>query len=273
MDEAVAPRPPGGAPPGPAAPGRPITLARVGSVNVGQPQERRLPSPFPEADRVGVYQTAIVKTPASGPVRVTSLHLAGDAQADLRNHGGADKAVHAHFAQHLDWWGQRRGYPVRPGELGENLTLGAAMHPSQALPSTPPDSPLASHPAAPPAALPAALPDEAAFCIGDVLRVGSALLQVTQPRIPCYKQAAQLGLVDAVRLIAETARCGLYLRVLQEGALQAGDTVQLVDRPHPDVTVADAHRFVHQARHDRELRARLLGCTGLGRDIRRRLEE
>ncbi len=261
MNAAVASRPPGEAPP--------ITLARVISVNVGQPRARRLPPPFPEADLLGVYQTAILKTPVSGRVAVTALHLAGDAQADLRNHGGADKAVHAHFAQHLAWWGQRRGYPVSPGALGENLTLAAAGDPSKALPSTPPDSPLASLRAAPPAAP----PDEAAFCIGDVLRVGSALLQVTQPRIPCYKQAAQLGLVDAVRLIAETGRSGLYLRVLQEGSLRAGDTVHLVERPHPDVTVADAHRFVHQARHDPELRARLRGCTGLGRDIRRRLEE
>ena len=269
MDEVVALRPPGRDPPGSAAPRPPITLARVISVNVGQPQARRLPPPFPEADRVGVYQTAIAKTPASGPVVVTALQLAGDAQADLRNHGGADKAVHAHFVQHLAWWGQRRGSPVSPGELGENLTLAAGLDPSK----PPSSTPLASLRAAPRAARPVGPPDEAAFCIGDVLRVGSALLQVTQPRIPCYKQAAQLGLVDAVRLIAETGRCGLYLRVLKEGALRAGDTVQLVDRPHPDVTVADAHRFVHHERHDPQLRARLRGCSGLGRDIRRRLEQ
>ena len=224
-----------------------MTLAVITSVNVGQPQQRRLPECFPEAERIGVYQTAIGKAPCPHPVRVHRLHLEGDAQADLSNHGGPDKAVHAHFAQHLAWWASMRGRPLVPGEIGENLTLAA-----------PPGDPD---------------PDEHTFCIGDVVRAGSAVLQVTQPRIPCYKQAGQLGLADAVRQVAESGRCGLYLRVLREGVLQAGDTLELVERPSPVVTVAEAHRFVHHARGDPDLRARLAACAGLGVDIRRRLEQ
>lgn len=225
--------------------GCPTALAVVASVNVGLPRLHRLPAGFPGADGQETYLSACHKEPVTGPVRLDRLQLAGDGQADRKNHGGPDKAVHAHFTQHLLWWGQRRGHPLLPGEIGENLTLAPA-------------------PGRPPAG-------EAALCIGDVLRVGTALLQVSQPRIPCYKQAVQLGLPDAVRTIAATGRCGLYLRVLAEGSLQAGDRVELLARPHPGVTVADAHRFVHGARDDAALRARLAACPELGADIGRRL--
>lgn len=224
----------------------PAALARVMAVSVGQPQARRLPPAFPEAERVGRYWTAIGKTPCPRAVAITVDGLRGDAQADREHHGGPDKAVHAHFAQHLLWWGARRGRPLAPGEIGENLLLGAPAHGPE--------------------------PDEALLCIGDVLRAGTALLQVTQPRIPCHKQAGALGLADAVRLVAASARCGLYLRVLRSGHLQVGDVLILEERPNPGVTVADAHRFVHGGRHDAGLRARLAAASGLGPDIRRRLE-
>ncbi len=104
-----------------------------------------------------------------------------------------------------------------------------------------------------------------------MLRVGTALLQVSQPRIPCYRQAVQLGLPDAVQTIAATGRCGVYLWVREEGRLQAGDRVELVARPYPGVTVADAHRFVHAAPGQADRRARLAGRPELGADILRRL--
>ncbi|HVB11279.1 MAG TPA: MOSC domain-containing protein, partial [Bacillota bacterium] len=191
------------------------------------------------------FLTAIAKSPVQGPVAVRTVNLAGDAQADTKHHGGPDKAVHAHFVRHLHWWGVRRGWPVAPGELGENLTLGA---------------PAGGHP-----------PDETDFCIGDVLAAGSAILQVTQPRIPCFKQAAALHINDAVQLAGETGRTGIYMRVLQEGTLQAGDALVLLERPNARVTLADANRFVHQARRDVHLRSRLAACAGLGSELRRLL--
>ena len=220
-------------------------LALVVSVTVGAVATRRLPAGFPATTGAGDYETAIGKVAASGPVVVHPSGLEGDAQADRKHHGGPDKAVHAHFAQHLEHWGHVRGWPLAPGEIGENLLLSA------------------------PAGGDA--PDERSICIGDVVAVGSALLQVSQPRIPCFKQAAALGLADGVRQVADSGRCGLYLRVLDPGVLQRGATVWLVERPNPGVTVADAHRFVHHARHDPALRARLAGASALGEDIRHRL--
>ena len=243
MAETSAPQDPQGRVGDPEGP----PLAVIASVNVGTVRIQRLPPAFPEAGLVGPYRTAIRKTPVAGPVAVTPTGLAGDAQADPANHGGPDKAVHAYFAQHLERWGAERGWVVAPGEIGENLLLAA-------LPGEPP-------------------PDETSFCIGDILRAGTALLQVSQPRIPCHKQAGALELVDAVRRVAATGRCGFYLRVLSAGTVRAGDGLVLVDRPDVRVTVADAHRFVHQARMDSDLRARLRAVPALGADIRRRLAD
>ncbi len=221
-------------------------LARIESVNVGLPRAASLPAALARgSDAPRTFLTAIAKFPVQGPVAVHAVHLAGDAQADTKHHGGPDKAVHAHFVGHLDWWGVRRGWPLAPGEIGENLTLG-----------TPAGGPP---------------PDETTFCIADVLAAGSAILQVTQPRIPCFKQAAALQINDAVRLAGETGRTGIYLRVLQGGTLQAGDALVLLERPNPRVTLADANRFVHQARGDAELRSRLAACAGLGSELRRLL--
>ena len=221
-------------------------LARIASINVGLPRPARLPTMLATGqDARDSYWTAIGKTPVFGPVRVSVANLAEDAQADTKNHGGPDKAVHAHFAGHLAWWGEMRGSPVSPGEIGENLTLSAACTGCQ--------------------------PDETDFCIGDIVAAGTAVLQVTQPRIPCFKQAAVLHVADAVRLAGSTGRTGLYLRVLQKGTVKTGDTLRLIERPNPEVTVAEANRFIHQARRDPVLRARLSACSGLGGELRRLL--
>jgi len=221
-------------------------LARIDSVNVGLPRPARLTALATGQDARDTYLTAIGKTPVLRPVAVSVANLVGDAQADTKNHGGPDKAVHAHFAGHLAWWGEMRGWPVSPGEIGENLTLSAAYTGRQ--------------------------PDEADFCIGDIVAAGTAVLQVTQPRIPCFKQAAALRVPDAVRLAGSTGRTGLYLRVLEEGTLQTGDTLRLIERPNPEATVAEANRFIHQARRDPALRARLSACSGLGGELRRLLD-
>jgi MOSC domain-containing protein YiiM len=221
-------------------------VARIASVQVGVPRHIPVPAEWAAGPGTASLWTAIAKSPVRGPVAVRWTHLDGDAQADTRHHGGPDKAVHAHFAVHLAWWGERRGRPLLPGAIGENLTLTAA-----------PGGPE---------------PDEGAFCLGDVLAAGSAVLQVTQPRIPCHKQAAAVGLRDAPALAGRSGRTGLYLRVLVEGTLEEGDPVILLQRPHPEVTVADANRFIHGDRADAALRARLKACRGLGAELRRLLD-
>ncbi len=225
--------------PGPA----PDVLARVVSVNVG------LPRPLVPAG--GSLPTgrmsAIAKAPLQGRVPVGPSGLRGDAVADERNHGGPDKAVHAHFLQHLAWWAAQRGAPLCAGAIGENLTLAA---------------PLTGGPE----------PDEGTLCIGDIVEVGTSVLQVTQPRIPCVKQAERLGLPDGVARVAQSGRCGLYLRVLQPGDVGAGDLLRLRKRPNAGITVADAHRFVHRARDDATLAASLARAVGVGAELRLRAE-
>lgn len=190
------------------------------------------------------YRSAIAKSPLPGPAFIGRLGLAGDEQADRKNHGGPDKAVHAHFAQHLAWWGERRGTPLPDGAIGENLTLIAGD---------------------------AGEPDEECFCIGDVLAVGTALLQVSQPRIPCFKQARRLGLRDGVALALASGRTGFYLRVLREGQAVAGDSLRLLSRPHPWASIAEVNRALHPQRRDPAVAARLAELAELAASVRREL--
>lgn len=220
-----------------------VALARIVAVSVGRAQTHQTPAGFVRAGEAPrKYRSAIVKSPVFGPAFIATTGVAGDQQADTRHHGGPDKGVHAHFAQHLQWWGQRRGRQLLPGQIGDNLTLG-----------TPTEG--------------AAEPEESAFCIGDVLRVGKAFLQVSQPRIPCFKQARQLGLPDGVTLAVAAGRTGMYLRVLREGDVRAGDLLLLLARPHPWATVAECNRLLHHARRDAGARERLAALPELAASV------
>jgi MOSC domain-containing protein YiiM len=162
--------------------------------------------------------SGFVKHAVAGQVRVGALGLDGDEQADLRVHGGIDKAVYAYGVQNYLAW--REDFPEHaslfiPGGVGENL-------PIQGL-------------------------DEHQVCIGDQHQIGTALLVVCQPRQPCHKFALRFNDPRVVHAMTRNGRCGWYYRVTREGKLTAGDSVQLVARPNPQWTVA---RFAAlQARH------------------------
>lgn len=146
--------------------------------------------------------TAIHKQPVQGRVRVNKLGLAGDEQADLTVHGGLDKAVYAYPSEHYAFWAAQRlaalerEEPLPPGSMGENLTLQGLL--------------------------------EREVWVGDRLRIGSAVLQVTEPRRPCYKFAAKMGFSRAVKTMVQSGYTGFYLRVIEEGEIAAGDAVTLV---------------------------------------------
>lgn len=148
--------------------------------------------------------SAIAKEAAEGRVAVGAAGLLGDAQADLRVHGGPGKAVHVYPAAHYPAWEADLGPNPRlaPGGFGENVSL----------------------------------PDwtEADVCIGDVLRMGTATVAVSQGRQPCWKLAAHVGVEDMVLRVRSTLRTGWYLRVVEGGAVAAGDAMALLERPHPD---------------------------------------
>ena len=169
--------------------------------------------------------SAIDKQAVNGPQAVHALGLAGDQQADRRVHGGIDKAVHCYAWSHYAWW--QAHYPQQPlfgqpGAFGENLSLDGMT--------------------------------ENDVCIGDVLQIGSARFAVSQGRQPCFKLNLRFELPDMAAQVQDSLRAGWYLRVLQEGTLQAGDSVTLLERPHPDYSVATLLALIR----DRETRPALL---------------
>ncbi|HJV51803.1 MAG TPA: MOSC domain-containing protein [Noviherbaspirillum sp.] len=155
-----------------------------------------------QSDREHRIMTAIHKQPVPGAVRVHRLGLAGDEQADLTVHGGLDKAVYAYPSEHYAFWAAQRlaalqrEEPLPPGSMGENLTLQGLL--------------------------------EQDVWVGDRLRIGSALLQVTEPRRPCYKFAAKMGFSHAVKTMMQSGFSGFYLRVIEAGEIAAGDGIALL---------------------------------------------
>jgi MOSC domain-containing protein YiiM len=172
---------------------------RILSVNVGTPRV------------IGLWQgetvlSGFAKAPLSGAsVYVGPTNIAGDAQADLSVHGGIDKAVYAYPADHWSWWEREKALPCRPATFGENLTLEGA--------------------------------DETAIGIGDRFRWGEAILEVSQPRAPCFKFALHAGRPDAPALMTVSGRCGWYFRVIAPGLAPLGNTalVRITEMHAPDV--------------------------------------
>lgn len=152
----------------------------------------------------GAEPSAIAKTPREGPVAVGPLGLEGDEQADLAVHGGPDKALHHYAQDHYPFWrGVLGAHPLldQPGAFGENVsTLGLT---------------------------------EREVCLGDRFRLGSALVEVSQGRQPCWKQGHRLGNPGAVATIVAYRIPGWYYRVLEPGMVAAGDSIELIERPLP----------------------------------------
>lgn len=173
---------------------------RITSVNVG------LPAGLPTRD--GVVMSGIVKRPVDGPVHVGRTNLEGDGQADLSVHGGIDMAVYAYPGEHYATWARELGRDdLTPGFFGENLTLEGLT--------------------------------EDAVRIGDRFRMGTALLEVSQPRLPCFKLAARSGEPAIAKAMLKGGRTGWYLRVVEEGAVAAGDAVVSAGRADPSMTVRE----------------------------------
>lgn len=148
--------------------------------------------------------TGIYKEPVSGPMEITPLGLAGDVIADKNHHGGLDQAIYIYGQADYDWWANTLGSQIRPGLFGENLTISAL--------------------------------ESAQFNIGDQLWIGTVILQVTAPRIPCATLSARMGDPQFVKKFRQAERPGLYCRVLQAGKTSAGEGV--VGVPYLEETVS-----------------------------------
>ena len=207
---------------------------RVVSVNVGMPREI--------ATKMGPVTTGIFKDPVAGEITVRRLNLDGDAQADLKAHGGVDKAVYGYPIEHYDYW--RREFPDKEmpfGTFGENLTTEGLL--------------------------------EAELSIGDRLKVGTAVLTVTQPRMPCYKLALKFQRDDMIKRFLASGKSGFYFSVEQEGAVSAGSPVEILSRDNHKVRVPDITRLYLSHEPDEELLQRAVSVPALPRSWKNYLLE
>jgi len=184
-------------------------------------------APLPGSDAL----SGIVKLPVSRPLALGPEGLEGDEQADRRVHGGVEKAVHHYPFDHYAAWQADLGpLPAlaAPGGFGENISTSGLT--------------------------------EATVAVGDIFRLGSALLQVSQGRQPCWKLNRRFDTPDMARRVQQSGRTGWYYRVLQPGTVAPGDQLELVDRIAPDWTL---HRLWHALYVDRLNRGELQGIAGL----------
>jgi MOSC domain-containing protein YiiM len=175
----------------------------------------------------GLETTGIYKLPASGPVNIGPLGIAGDFIGDRENHGGPDQAIYVYGETDYEWWARALGRRLEPGTFGENLTISG-------LRST-------------------------AFAIGDRLRIGSVVLEVSAPRIPCSTLARRMADPGFVKKYRRAERPGLYCRVLQEGAIRSGDAVMIEACGGGAVGILDMFRH-HYDPGQREVAQRILGA-------------
>ncbi len=190
------------------------------SVNVGRP--RTVPR------GKATVRTAIWKHPIEGPAAARGVNLEGDDQADRAVHGGPDKAIYAYAREDTAWWEAELGRALGPGAFGENLTVAGL--------------------------------DLATMEVGRRWRVGSAVLEVSQPRLPCFKLGLRFGDPRMLKRFAAAGRTGTYLRIVEEGSLAAGDAIEVGPAPGHGVTVAliaDAYL------RDHALAARMLAAPQL----------
>ncbi len=203
---------------------------RVVSIQIGTPRTAGVPGSADPMDRV--FTSAIWKEPVAGRIWLGALGLAGDTVADHKHHGGRDQAVLMYGAAHYPAW--RREWQqddLGPGAFGENFTVTDLV--------------------------------EDTVCVGDVLELGEAVLEVTKPREPCRTLARRHRKPDLVGVVKENGRGGWYLRVKREGWVEPGVSIRLADRPFPQWTVRRAGQ-VMEARESRWEEALLLAeCPAL----------
>jgi MOSC domain-containing protein YiiM len=186
------------------------SAGRVLSVNVG-------------AVRAFAYdgrpaRSAIWKSPADGRVAVRGVNLAGDDQADRQAHGGPDKVVYAYAVEDARWWQEQIGRPLGYGEFGENLsTEGIELNDA---------------------------------LVGERWQIGTTVLEVSEPRIPCWRLGVRMSDKPFPRRFTEALRPGAYLRLIVEGSVGAGDEIRVLERPAGSLTVRDVFRIYTRDRDE-----------------------
>ena len=193
---------------------------KVLSVNVGRPRE---------FDFNGhPARSAIWKSPVAGRVAARGVNLDGDDQADRKAHGGPDKAVYAYAVEDARWWEREIGRTIPPGGFGENLTI-EGIEVNDAL-------------------------------VGERWLIGSAVFEVSEPRIPCWRLGVRMDDPGFVRRFTDAQRPGTYLRIVAEGDVGVGDVVNVISEPAHDLSVRDVFRIYTR---DRGEVRRLIGVPAI----------
>jgi MOSC domain-containing protein YiiM len=206
------------------------SVATLLSVQVGQP--KTVGNIGSDDQRDNSWTTGFLKEPISGLIWLGRTNLAGDGQADLENHGGPEKAVNVYPLEHYPYWEQAVGlHGLQPGAFGENFSIQGLL--------------------------------ESDVCIGDVFQIGEAIVQISQPRQPCWKLARRWGIKDLAVVVQKTGRTGWYFRVLREGHIQAGNRLVLVERHHPSWTVSAANEVMHHRTAEQQATQDLADCIYL----------
>lgn len=203
---------------------------QVVSLNVGKPKTVEY--------RNQPLSTGIYKLPVDGPLALHREGFDGDGQADLVNHGGPDKAVCVYPLEHYAYWEEQLGRKLDYSAFGENITASGLL--------------------------------ETEVCIGDVYEIGTALLQVSQPRFPCFKLSQKHGPADMPARVLSTGYSGFYFRVLREGQIAVGDRIVKRETGTGSFPVKRVLYFMEHGRKDQSGLAELARLESLASGIRER---
>lgn len=175
------------------------------------------------------WTSAIFKEPVEGPIWLGKTSLVGDGQADLKHHGGPEKAVFAYPDEHYQYWqSELAKQNITSGGMGENFLMENVM--------------------------------EDMISIGDTFEIGEAIVQVSQPRQPCWKPARRFNIKNLALLLQNTGKTGWYFRVLKEGFVEEGQSFHLVDRPYPYWTIEKCNQIMHHERDNLVEARELANC-------------
>jgi MOSC domain-containing protein YiiM len=190
------------------------------SINIGQKRTQQ--------NGLTLETTGIYKTPAADPVQINTLGIRGDFIASKKHHGGPDQAIYVYGQADYDWWSAEIGRELAPGTFGDNLTISEL--------------------------------ESAAFNIGDRLHIGSVILEITAPRIPCKTFARRMQDPYFVKKFRHAERPGLYCRVIQEGSVQTGDEVRIETYQNESISVLQMYRDFYKRRKSAETLRRHLNA-------------
>ncbi|HLR23829.1 MAG TPA: MOSC domain-containing protein [Pseudogracilibacillus sp.] len=187
------------------------------------------------------WKTGMFKNEQSGKLWLSPTGLESDEIGDTVAHGGPEKALFAYPEKHYNYWKKDLEMEINTGAMGENLVIEGI--------------------------------DETDVCIGDTYEIGDALVEVSQPRQPCWKPARRFGVIDFALRIQKSGRTGWYYRVLKEGYIEGDSMMVLKERPYPEWTIQICNQIMHERKKDLEASASLAACPLLAPNWKRRLDK